>query len=348
MQRVENLRLTSFHFGSKTATFDWDKTPVQADEQALTGGFFMLGDFEFQRNLLVARDFKAEIFENNGRWQARRVWVLPDPPEETVPFENFALRLHKPGKLGNNEAALFSLKAKTKKVDGEDRKAFEIQKLSARFSPGGDMNGFRFDSIFLENLNKRQRTNARELLGDAQLLEPLDFAPDWRVVVGLGEASVYETNITLHHVYGIPYLPASAIKGILHHYAAAQLGEQHEWVQDVFGAGDRDTADGRPRKGKIVVFDAFPTQAPRMECDVMTPHYGDYYMKKDVWPADWLMPTPIPFLTVGGGTPFRFNIGIKGENPEPLKAIIKDWLVNALSESGIGAKTAVGYGYFNQ
>lgn len=34
-----------------------------------------------------------------------------------------------------------------------------------------------------------------------------------KLVIGLGGHSVYETDITLHHIYGVPYIPASAIKG---------------------------------------------------------------------------------------------------------------------------------------
>lgn len=37
----------------------------------------------------------------------------------------------------------------------------------------------------------------------------------WRLVIGLGQASVFDTSITLHHTYGIPYIPSSAIKGLL-------------------------------------------------------------------------------------------------------------------------------------
>src|SRR5690606_28759234 len=36
---------------------------------------------------------------------------------------------------------------------------------------------------------------------------------DWRLAVGLGEISVYETSIKLHHIYGFPYIPASTFKG---------------------------------------------------------------------------------------------------------------------------------------
>ena len=58
------------------------------------------------------------------------------------------------------------------------------------------------------------------------------------------------------------------------------------------------------------------------------------------------MPVPVPFLTVVNTT-FRFNIGSKQwALTDSFKGkTIMDWLSEALSEHGIGAKTAVGYGY---
>jgi CRISPR-associated protein Cmr6 len=52
---------------------------------------------------------------------------------------------------------------------------------------------------------------------------PLDFTPikennfstNWNMTVGKGIASVFESGMSLHHIYGIPYIPASAVKGLL-------------------------------------------------------------------------------------------------------------------------------------
>jgi len=35
-----------------------------------------------------------------------------------------------------------------------------------------------------------------------------------RMIVGLGDESVLETSIMLHHTYGVPYIPGSALKGL--------------------------------------------------------------------------------------------------------------------------------------
>ena len=59
------------------------------------------------------------------------------------------------------------------------------------------------------------------------------FKPDWRLVVGLGNESVYEISITLHHIYGFPYIPGSAVKGVVRSYFIKTEFEKAgiEWEQ---------------------------------------------------------------------------------------------------------------------
>src|SRR5206468_143499 len=51
-----------------------------------------------------------------------------------------------------------------------------------------------------------------------------------RMVVGLGAENVLETAVTLHHTYGVPYIPGSALKGLTAAYARQQLGAR--WTQE--------------------------------------------------------------------------------------------------------------------
>lgn len=223
-----------------------------------------------------------------------------------------------------------------------------------------------------------------------------------RMVVGLGGTSVYETSITLHHIYGIPYIPASSIKGVVRSWIIQQIiypnlleedktfeqlepKEQNKKLEKaamqgnvfaaIFGTDD-NASDSKAHRGNIIFFDAFPTSEPSIEVDIMTPHYSDYYgdtdNKKQKAPTDTESPIPIPFLTVAKDTKFQFIIGKqKGGADLKLKEEIKNsplitksnnkldensdliaittyWLKQALSQHGIGAKTAVGYGYFNE
>src|ERR1700680_515711 len=41
---------------------------------------------------------------------------------------------------------------------------------------------------------------------------------DSRLIVGLGSENVLETGIRLHHTYGLPVIPGSALKGLAAHY----------------------------------------------------------------------------------------------------------------------------------
>ena len=76
----------------------------------------------------------------------------------------------------------------------------------------------------------------------------------------------------------------------------------------------------------------------------MNPHYGPYY-KGEAPPADYHNPVPLFFLTVKNAT-FDFYLGMKPKHyNKDLLDKANTWLEKALTEHGIGAKTAVGYGY---
>lgn len=278
----------------------------------------------------------AEVEKRNNRQEATKVWLALEknnPNESGRSFKNFGLELQKP--------KLFENLGGSNMIDLSDIKD-PIKKLSVRFSQTeGDLCNFRFDNDFLERLAKRNLTIASAFAPNRYV--QADFTPEWRLVTGMGEASVYETNLTLHPVYGIPYIPASTIKGVLRHYLA-EVPEAPNDIEMIFGNDDENSSIKKTLKGQCIFFDAFPLKAPRIELDVMTPHYPEYYTG-DKAPADWQSPTPIYFLTVGHGTPFRFLIGLP-ENTDNLKSRLYRWLKEALETNGLGAKTAVGYGYW--
>lgn len=232
-----------------------------------------------------------------------------------------------------------------------------------------------------------------KLLLKGENTRQIKLKSDWRLIVGLGNKSVYETSITLHHIYGIPYIPASAIKGVVRSWIITSVfnNKEEDAIQnkifcDIFGCPEKvEKAKSYYKKsmeGKIIFFDAFPTSKPNIEPDIMNNHYQPYYDKKAP-PADYHSPIPISFLTVkdkeNERTNFQFIIGEK-KSSEPVYKIDKslilfknekgqtvsyfkegmtrekilnmnlidltfEWLKLALTEHGIGAKTAVGYGY---
>jgi len=241
-----------------------------------------------------------------------------------------------------------------------------------KFFKGGQ-DGFspspEFGELEFEQIAQRHRHNIDALNLSVSICEA---TIDRRLIIGLGNESVYDTSMTLHHVYGIPYIPASAVKGVVRSWIITERFGQDEKAAikdkgfcDVFGCPKKikDTLSyyNEERQGKVWFFDAFPLSKPEIEVDIMNPHYGDYYAEKKVDnnpipPADYLSPNLIPFLTVGEGTKFQFLVGIKEKDDDEViesgkfdgrkpSEVAKKWLKNALEEHGIGAKTAVGYGY---
>ncbi len=180
--------------------------------------------------------------------------------------------------------------------------------------------------------------------------EELILKANWRVAIGMGNESVYENGFTFHPTYGIPYLPGSSLKGMTRHWAVAE-GEDEKKIEAIFGSKNDPGADNKEfKQGQVIFFDAFPVELKEgcLQPDIMNNHYPDYY-EGNKPPADWLSPRPIFFLTMKE-VEFRFHLGCiprPGGDQSGLLGTAKDWLEKALMESGVGAKTAVGYGRMN-
>ncbi len=170
-------------------------------------------------------------------------------------------------------------------------------------------------------------------------------SPEWRFVIGLGGASVLETSMTLHRLYGIPIIPGSALKGVARAYAETVLTKPADdpEVVAIFGKPPQNTP---LEAGNIIFFDAIPVTAPKFKLDIMNPHYPKYY-QGDQPPADWQNPTPIYFLTVEQ-TQFLFAVAARREEGKGYVSTALEWLKKGLTELGVGAKTAAGYGYFEE
>jgi CRISPR-associated protein Cmr6 len=167
--------------------------------------------------------------------------------------------------------------------------------------------------------------------------------PDWRFITGVGSGGPLEVGFRFHHLYGIPIIPGSGLKGLARAFAEWKLRDEdpkkkEDLLKLVFGSQES--------AGAAIFFDALPVGLPQLELDVMNPHYPDWYQKQEP-PANWQSPIPIFFLTVGKETLFRFAIGGRGKNGDDAKTLAKAWLEEALREMGAGAKTSAGYGYFS-
>lgn len=187
------------------------------------------------------------------------------------------------------------------------------------------------------------RTCARTVVGPAHrcVLLATSESP---VVCGMGERTPGENGLTLHPVYGVPYLPGTSLKGILRAWVLGQAwGEEWandgRWFRELFGAGGHEGA-----AGVIDVMDALPVSgsAPLLAVDVLTPHHGNYYRGAGA-PLGWENPVPVHFLVANAGVTYR--VVVEGAAGWVEKAA--EWLALALAERGVGAKTRAGYGRFS-
>lgn len=200
-----------------------------------------------------------------------------------------------------------------------------------------------------------------------------------RLITGLGSPSPAETGILLHHVYGVPYIPGSALKGVSRWAAIVNIAEMIEgegddgiysklavidkyienFPSDKMEEFQKDIKDQiriagevfgtKKSAGKIIFLDAYPDGKVRFKTDIMNPQYPEYYNTKgETPPGDWQKPIPIPFLTVEGGH-FQFIMAQARESSDnhDLLGISQKWLSLALQNFGVGAKTAIGHGFFN-
>jgi len=173
-----------------------------------------------------------------------------------------------------------------------------------------------------------------------------------RLVLGLGLAHPTELGFMLDRNTGAPYIPGSSIKGFLR----AQAERDERWKPDVVARVFGNKPDAKEKdlkRGRLSLADAFPEKWPRLEADVLTPHYAEWYKDKEM-PGDWMNPVPNTFLTVAEGSEagrdrirqhkWLFFYRIDGETELPCT--IPELLNDAFDEAGLGAKKCAGYGWF--
>jgi CRISPR-associated protein Cmr6 len=203
-------------------------------------------------------------------------------------------------------------------------------------------------------------------------LEKFEATTSWRLVIGLGASHPQETSMTLHHIYGIPYIPGSAIKGVTRHWAVLKFAEEMsksgnikfekaiEEVSKALENGEKmnlkvedlefnqliEIFGTQKQEGKVIFFDAYPVGEIKLKIDIMNPHYPKYYSEGHP-PTDWQNPVPIKFLTIER-TKFEFYLASKSKDDRDKNLLnkAKKLLSEALKTHGIGAKTALGYGIF--
>lgn len=175
------------------------------------------------------------------------------------------------------------------------------------------------------------------------------FKPNGKVICGVGGNSPYSNiqMVAMHHIYGIPYIPASAIKGALRNCWITEKFEGNEQralenreFQELLGAAE---GEGPVKEGKLVFFDTFP-QKFTLAVDVQTPHFSEYYNAGKFPPTDDQRPIPVFFTCIQDAV-FDIHIAFREEEIwTQYHADIDEMMKRVFMWYGIGAKTALGYG----
>ena len=179
-------------------------------------------------------------------------------------------------------------------------------------------------------------------------------------ITGLGSGHPTETGMLLDRNIGIPYIPASSVKGVLRLAHAVNIADGRTEIPEselekYFGTSDQKQKN--KYKGELIVFDAYPAEVPYLKVDIMNPHYSNYYSGKgNVQPMETESPNPIKFLAVQQGAKFVFNYAfIPLKNDEKCFALseteikeIESMFSTAFEKVGFGGKTSIGYGRFER
>ena len=291
----------------------------------------------------------------------------------------------------------------TKNVINKRPDNFNLQFNKYRkYGYDSDIKKKRFDDIKNNpclNYNKDLQNSIEKTLYQSdktgKKIEVLEAKVDGRMIIGLGSAHVNETAMTLHHIYGIPYIPGSGIKGALRNMFIQETFETTKCKDDkqiaicekilesfdlkkdiklkedefkkrfkikkqvkkiepmpaVFSFFSKNISvvkqfqlifGTQSNQGKVIFLDAYPVEKIKIKNDIMTPHYSEYYSEGKP-PADYYNPTPIKFATVENTT-FRFAYLLKSGDIN--KRELENKFKKLLTEYGLGAKTAIGHGYF--
>lgn len=161
---------------------------------------------------------------------------------------------------------------------------------------------------------------------------------------------VQESNLCLHPHFGLPMIPGSAVKGCARHYLweqwneaeGARKEELEQELNEIFGEAEQ--------AGKVSFLPAMPYGSAPLEVDVLTCHHMEYYSPKN--PKDRATddenPNPQFFPVVKAGATFEFVVVPTARGTDALAEKALGYLKMALESNGIGAKTAAGYGWFEE
>lgn len=189
--------------------------------------------------------------------------------------------------------------------------------------------------ILLKHLLERNK----EMAGSFSEKAEYCFHISNKMILGEGGNSVYSDHVLLklHPLYGVPYLPASTIKGALRS-CWNELFERKEGND----TGDVEHQLFEEGEKKMIFFDAYP-QRFSITLDAQSPHYKAYY-EQQAAPTDNQNVVPITFICLKNVT-FKLHFAFQNKTLWKQEKTRIDEAVKCMVETyGLGAKTALGYG----
>lgn len=196
------------------------------------------------------------------------------------------------------------------------------------------------DRIRMKALDRRTQALARQV--PSPQLWTCEAESTSPFTTGLGNEHPLENGFSFLNPYGLPYLPASGVKGVVREAARQLATGQWEdscgWDEEPVGSFTvrvdgvekaiplkpldvlfgRETPEGESEhfRGVLSFWDVIP-QIPgdQLRIEVMTPHQSHYYQQKkdrksgdSTTPHDSGQPNPILFLAVPPGSKFHFVV----------------------------------------
>ena len=261
--------------------------------------------------------------------------------------------------------------AKRYKAGGQNVEPDNRQRLLAEAQLAESLAKVSWDSKDLSTLRAR---HTRRFLGlfrsaFAERAAVTIAQLEGRLAINLADSLIQNAGISLDRLFGLPFIPGSAVKGVCRHAAFEELksadAEHQQPLFDlfraVFGTADNDFKNGELRpfqrllagraenqKGAIAFLPAYPVNEARVVVDLTNVHYPEYYRTGRTEDLSKERPQPNPFPAVEVGAQFAFCLVLNGVNRDPsLLVAATRWLETTLTVGGLGAKTASGYGWFS-
>ncbi len=224
----------------------------------------------------------------------------------------------------------------------EVKKHYEAAKQNGKLLPAAVAAAARFLAALKKQHGDRFRVV--ELKNESKLL------------LHLGRSNVLENvGIYADRTTGLPVIPGTAFKGVLSTWTCWEANQNPDGS---FRQGDRfstsresdakavfgdNSQNGSESSGEIVFVGAYPKTVPSLGMDIVNPH-----AEADGLGLEKRILTPNTFLCIEPGTTWQFVFFARPGTRDATRLLerVKVWTAECLTQFGLGAKTAAGYGIF--